>query len=69
MKWIPVSERLPLECQHVIITVASSYCPSRLFVPYGTAIHDCCGWRFTNDEQVLDEVVAWMPLPGPYKWE
>lgn len=63
--WIPVSERLPEECENVLTSVKFTGCLGR----YGTfkkiGYIDYCGnWR---GDCIGGEVIAWMPLPEPYK--
>ena len=57
-RWIPTSERLPEESGEYIITIAN-YEP-----------HTETSWFYEN-EKVWSyknaDVVAWMPLPQPYK--
>jgi hypothetical protein len=65
-KWIPVSERLPEEETDVFICNANGdIAISR--GSYSTEVKDyfiwyTSGWRF-------GKVIAWMPLPEPYKAE
>lgn len=65
-KWIPVSERLPKDKTYVLTTIKV---PNRI-------AHARSGWYeggfFHNDNgdvwKATDmEVIAWMPLPEPYK--
>ncbi len=57
-EWIPVSERLPEEDTDVLIT-------------NGIGIY--VGWidvdrnKWLTDHNTMDSIVAWMPLPQPYK--
>lgn len=62
MRWIPVSERLPEEEYEVLVT---------------TSWHDVCiawyddgKWRAEYiNEYDDDEILAWMPLPMPWRGE
>lgn len=53
-KWIPVSERLPEEHGGYLVTVKYGYVTRALWVG------DAENWK---------GVIAWMPLPEPYKQE
>lgn len=57
-EWIPVEERLPRYNEYVLV-----YRPEMAI----KIIVDCYdeGWTYSKD----DAVVAWMPLPEPYKKE
>lgn len=64
-KWIPISERLPSkplggEDGYVV----QDMCVIEPFSAYWD------GEKWTDDEDyVLDYIIAWMPLPEPYKGE
>lgn len=62
-KWIPVSERLPEENITVIGT-------TKIDDIYKTELYDDCGekkWYANGNFDV--PIIAWMPLPQPYKAE
>ena len=65
-EWIPVSERLPTKRRSVLITTSEDF------------VGEACYWATTENHVIWkgyrwettywdDEVVAWMPLPTPYK--
>ena len=67
--WIPVAERLPKPRESVIISVNGKY---------GDWIGEGCYWETTENHVIWkgyrwnatywdDEIIAWMPLPEPYK--
>ena len=67
--WIPVAERLPKPRESVIISVNGKY---------GDWIGEGCYWETTENHVIWkgyrwnatywdDEIIAWMPLPDPYK--
>ena len=74
-EWIPVTEKLPKDHEEVLIYLSSSritiglynshVLPLAPYKPIGwgvnaqTAVHNFCS----------DDVVAWMPLPSPWKGE
>ena len=63
-EWIPVSERLPKNISTVIVQVKEIEKPT--FGWYGSIN----GWRLSDkDYKGLTgfSVIAWMPLPEPYK--
>ena len=55
-RWIPVSERLPQNGTHVLICCEDGFVTSDDYFCYGF-------------DDFKDNVVAWMPLPEPYKAE
>jgi len=61
-RWIPVSERLPEKYEEVIVTdveVSDTYQSQYI----GNGYWECDNGAFTN------RIIAWMPLPEPYKAE
>lgn len=62
--WIPVSERLPEEEGRYLATIFNGirYIMTCTYFPRG------CMWN-PDDECASDNVIAWMPLPEPYKAE
>ena len=63
-KWIPVSERLPEKNVWVLVTVVQG---SGWYVE--TMRIDKYKGMFTDNIDYYDSVIAWMPLPKPYKAE
>ncbi len=70
-RWIPVSERLPEPNQiekHSL--TAKYYLVQNEYDDMMVARWDGKGWeQMYQYEYVEDEVIAWMPLPEPYKAE
>ena len=70
-KWIPVSERLPSEPFGCLVTVWDSTPTGEgedfeNILPYFVG-WDGKRWNDEDGEQCPFEIVAWMPLPEPYK--
>lgn len=68
-EWIPVSERLPKERQAVLCWAENT--AERLDAEF-IGMHDTGDWFLQSDANHLSfphqyNVVAWMPLPKPYK--
>ena len=73
--WIPVTERLPEDGQEVLVTIEKQvdvfdgYSDRRTV--WHAMMHDdeeekhFCIWG--DKQHLFSEVVAWMPLPEPYK--
>lgn len=59
-EWIPVKERLPEEEYDTVLAVTNA---KHYAVYVYTSEH---GFR-TMDIDAIGEVIAWMPLPEPYK--
>jgi hypothetical protein len=57
-EWIPVSERLPEEGTHILVSVSGE--------PDFVATDDYYSYGFDDWK---DDVTAWQPLPEPYKGE
>lgn len=83
-KWIPVSERLPEEIGEYLVTQKASFSDYiyRSIVGYALNLHDVDEYDFADKKRAgwyeydrecgyyeIDGVIAWMPLPDPYKVE
>ena len=69
-KWIPVSERLPEESYGCLVTVMdcepSTQTDFENILPYFVG-YDGHRWNDADGETIPFEVIAWMPLPEPYR--
>ena len=71
-KWIPVSERLPEDAYGCLVTVYDTDLRTQdefeNILPYFVG-YDGETWNNFCGEPIPFEVIAWMPLPEPYKAE
>ena len=71
-EWIPVSEMLPKEAESVLLTVKDNKLIHDNLVMIGCYTYEQ-GWILNGYIDLVDlNVIAWMPLPKPYKegeWE
>ena len=74
-EWIPVTERLPEADTDVLLCFDNGVITIGYYrvdyTHYTTEFEDCdeTGWYATEDSTFLynQEVIAWQPLPQPYK--
>lgn len=68
--WIPCSERLPEEAFGCLVTVMdcepSAQTDFENILPYFVG-YDGHRWNDADGEEIPFEVIAWQPLPEPYK--
>lgn len=68
--WIPVEERLPEEAFGCLVTVmdceSSTQTDFENILPYFVG-YDGHGWNDADGEEIPFEVIAWQPLPEPYR--
>ena len=72
-KWIPVSERLPEEPGYYLVTIKIEIIPAlKPYYEVCSAKFGCSGTVYGFDIGYIGDgvsVIAWMPLPEPYKAE
>ena len=71
-QWIPCSEKMPEEAYGCLVTVMD--CEAYSMEDFENIYPEFVGWdgETWNDgdgEEIPFEVIAWMPLPKPYKGE
>lgn len=67
--WIPCSERLPNESDYYLVTIINPFGEKEVCViwfAYKADYYGVSEWRELTDD---DTVLAWMPLPEPWKGE
>ena len=57
--WIQVTERMPEEDETVLVCRKNGY--------MHTARYEFDCWNYCNHDINIEDVIAWMPLPEPYK--
>ena len=69
-RWIPCSERMPEVSDHYLIQYSRHICPDEMAVAYYSVEEAECDKNYTWEFKPFadcKEVIAWMPLPEPYK--
>ena len=64
-QWIPVSKKLPNKNDYVIVTTKYGVVIEAQFEVWNSGVKE---WWIDNDNSFeFDDVVAWMPMPQPYR--
>lgn len=64
-QWIPVSKKLPNKNDYVIVTTKFGVVIEAQFEVWNSGEKE---WWIDNDNSLeFDDVVAWMPMPQPYR--
>ena len=64
-QWIPVSKKLPNKNDYVIVTTKFGVVIEAQFEVWNSGVKE---WWIDNDNSLeFDDVVAWMPMPQPYR--
>lgn len=69
-RWIPVSEKLPEFTADYKVTVGINYDGGGMFPEVRIALYNKvykCWVVYESDRAIVGDVIAWMPLPDPYK--
>ena len=65
--WIPVSERLPETSGRYLAYIVNKHDDKLKYIMTCEYVVDRHRYWFPDDECASDNVIAWMPLPEPYK--
>lgn len=66
-RWIPCTERLPGTDEDVLVTNGRGVYVGWRYIGIDSTDR---GWRVDSEsEYFMDDIIAWMPLPKPYKVE
>ena len=68
-RWIPVSKRLPEKRGRYLAYIVGKYDTDYQYIMTCEYFESDLWCWFPDDECASDNVVAWMPLPEPYKAE
>lgn len=74
-EWIPVKSGLPKEDEAVLICFdpdeldIENDWSNGIDIGYLTTEWDLQKWRTSTTDVLMEHIVAWMPLPKPYKGE
>jgi len=63
-EWIPCSERLPSESDYYLVTIINAFDEKEVCVIWFAHSYGISEWREIIDSDI---VIAWMPLPKPYR--
>lgn len=67
-EWIPVKDRLPKRWERVLVTYISVL--NEFLCDDCAMINEEGNWIWCFDESLVElQIIAWMPLPKPYKKE
>jgi hypothetical protein len=73
-RWIPVTERLPIEDGYYIVTFKNGWLPNNV-IPIDILLYAGGKWKYYfvfdndgfEDDDFESPITAWMPLPKPFE--
>ena len=65
LNWVPVIKALPIK--GIKVLVQSSYPNLTYVAEISSFLSQPEGWRTADGYERIEQTVAWMPLPKPYK--